>query len=290
MNPFFQKAIYSHVLAATLNGKTDAIADWLLKNKFQAVWPKVADGPYVYKWRPSVTVPFSENLTPAMVEVFHLHGLSVLGWGFVYGNDPIGEANIAVQQIKLLKLDGWIIDAEGKFDGQKASVANAYTITRIIRDALPAIPLAYCGWPRIWNPANGREWHPSAVARAFMQDCDIATPMVYWEGQDPKWAADLLQQSFEQYKRITDKPFIPAGRAYIGDGGRATTANIVSFQHKVQELQLKGISWWFLDHAVKYPEIEAGLAQGQPFDPGQQVEMITCPRCHGLGVIPKEEE
>jgi hypothetical protein len=288
MNPFFQKAIYSHVLAATLDGRVPTISTWLLKNKFQAIWPKVADGAYIYKWRPSITFPFSDNLTAAKVEIFHQYGLLVNGWGFVYGDDPVGEGNIAVQQIKNLKLDGWIIDAEAKFDGQKAAVANAYTITRIIRQAIPDIPLAYCGWPRIWNPSNGKEWHPSAVAKAFMEDCDVASPMVYPDGQDPKWFADILQQSFEQYKRITDKPFVPAGRAYIGDSGRATTENIVSFEHKVADLQLPGISWWFLDHAVKYKEIEAGLVQGTPFDSGPVQIKISCPTCGGKGYILQE--
>ena len=43
INAFLKKAIYSHVLAATLDGKVETIARWLLANGFHAIWPKVAD-------------------------------------------------------------------------------------------------------------------------------------------------------------------------------------------------------------------------------------------------------
>lgn len=279
MSAFERKAIYSHVIGATLGGKVDSIARWLVENNFQAIWPKVADGPYVYRWRPYISVPIADNLTPGVVDIFHSYGLLVLGWGFLYGKDPRGEANIAVSQVKTLRLDGYILDAEGTFDAQPAAVANACTITRIIRDALPDLPLAYCGWPRIWNPKNGGEWHPAAVARAFMVDCDVATPMTYWDGESPTWAAEFLQQSYDQYRRFTDKPFIPAGRAYIGDAGKATRENILAFQNRADKLELPGLSWWFLDHAVKYPAIQAGLKECHPYESKEEPAPEVCPTC-----------
>lgn len=263
---FLKKAIYSHVLAATLDGKVETIARWLLANGFQAIWPKVADGAFAFKWRPPfTTIPYAENLTAGMVEIFHSYGLLVLGWGFLYGKDSIGEATRAISQVKNLRLDGYILDVEGTFDSQPAAEANAYTITRIIKDAIPDTPLAYCGWPRYWNPKSGNEWHPVKVAQAFMSACDVASPMTYWDGESPVWAAEFLQQSYDQWRRITDKLYIPAGRAYIGDAGKATKENIAAFQAKADLLGIGGISWWFLDHAVKYPVIRDGLAATHPY-------------------------
>lgn len=277
---FQKKAIYSHVLAATLDGKIETIARWLLANGFQAIWPKVADGPYPFRWRPPFTaLPYAENLTAGMVEIFHSYGLLVLGWGFLYGKDPKGEATLAVSQVKNLGLDGYILDAEGMFDGQPTAEANAYTITRIIKDAIPDTPLAYCGFPRIWSPKTGGEWHPAKVVRAFMSACDAASPMTYWDGESPAWAAEFLQQSYEQYRRITDKPYVPAGRAYIGDAGKATKETIAAFQARADVLGIKGISWWFLDHAVKYPAIRDGLATTHQYIADIPPVERRCPTC-----------
>jgi hypothetical protein len=280
ISAFQKKAIYSHVLAATLDGKVETIARWLLAHGFQALWPKVADGPYSFKWRPPFsTIPYAENLTQGMVEIFHSFGLLVVGWGFLYGKDPIGEATRAVSAVKTLGLDGYILDAEGTFDGQPAAEANAYTITRIIKDAIPQTPLALCSWPRIWSPKTGGEWHPLKVARAFMSACDVITPMTYWEGESPVWAAEFLQQSRDQWRRITDKPFIPAGRAYTGDAGKATKENMAAFQAKADKLELGGLSWWYLDQAVKNPVIRDGLKATHSYavePPKVERRCVTC--------------
>jgi hypothetical protein len=277
---FLKKSIYSHVLAATLDGRVETIARWLVANGFQALWPKVADGPYPFRWRsPFSTGPYAENLTAGMVEILHSFGLQVIGWGFLYGKNPIGEASRAVSAVKTLHLDGYILDAEGVFDSQLAAVANAYTITRIIKDAVPDVPLALCSWPRIWSPKTGKEWHPLAVAQAFMADCDVITPMTYWDGESPVWAAEFLQQSHDQWRRITDKPIIPAGRAYTGDAGKPTKEAIAAFQARADALILGGVSWWCLDQAVKNPIIRDGLAATHQYTVEVPPVERLCPTC-----------
>jgi hypothetical protein len=274
---FCKKAIYSHVLSTDVIVQTktmtnpqhsSAVADWLNLHGFQAIWPKVADGPSIFRYMNQDTRVTEDNISPESVKLFKSAGLTVIGWGFLYGKDPVGEANIAVVQINRLGLDGYIFDVEGAFDECPAAEAAAYTITRIVRQACPDLPLAYCGWPRHWNPRkpydNLGTWHPVRVAQAFMSVCDVAAPMMYWDGKESFTAIELFKQSLEQYARITNKPVIPTGRAYIGDGGQATVEAIVAFQSKVEQSCL-GISWWFLNHAAKYPEIATGLNFGKQF-------------------------
>lgn len=64
---------------------------------------------------------------------------------------------------------------------------------------------------------------------------------------------------------LSVKPYIPAGRAYVGDAGKATKENILAFTARADTLGIPGMSWWFLDHAVKYPAIKEGLAATQPY-------------------------
>lgn len=212
---------------------------------------KAADGPY--KFGPN-------ELTPAIADIFRRRGISVWGWGFCYGNDAIGEGNIAAQETLRLDLDGWWFDCEGKFEGQTGNEGRFLAMHRTFRNLCPQTPTAYCGWAKPWNPKTGSQWHPAALYKTAMACCNYAMMMAYWSGQTVADAIWELETSFGQWRKITTKPFIPELRAYDGDAGKATADAIVhAGQYAKDSGFCDGVGWWGLDWCYNRPDLLAAL-------------------------------
>ena len=75
---------------------------------FTHVLVKIANGPYIYNgtWNDPT------DYTTPLVDALRNMGIKVWGWHYVYGDDPVGEANIAIRRINQYNLDGYVIDAE----------------------------------------------------------------------------------------------------------------------------------------------------------------------------------
>ena len=81
-----------------------------------------------------------EAVTAAAINALQTAGLDVWGWGFVYGDDPLGEADIAIQRVISLGLRGFVIDAEGQYRDKPLGTATQYM--NRLRAGLPGAPLA----------------------------------------------------------------------------------------------------------------------------------------------------
>ena len=257
INPFFRKTIFLWQVPAVAGGKPAEIADWLKNAGYEGVIVKVADGPWAYK--PPV-IGWSENLSAPLVSALRARGLAVLGYGFLYGANATGEADIAITQVNRYGLDGYVFDVEGQFDGRSNAEANAYAVMSRFRKSCTATPAAFCSWALWRSPRSGATWHPLPVAKAFMQFCDTAMPMVYWGGETAADALYWLTNSLAQWRQFTDKPIVPAGRAYIGDGGTPKADALRAFEQAARENGVPGITWWSMQHAKALPEIWAQLA------------------------------
>jgi hypothetical protein len=260
VNPFERKAGFSWKILAIAGGNPEGFAATVQAAGIETVYVKVADGPKRYKVLRGVL--YIENVTQELVDALRAVGLNVVGWGFLYGKDPMGEAHIAVEQVNRFALDGYVFDVEGQFDAQPGAVANAYSIMRTFKAGCPNIPTAFCWW-YMWHKANqpGVVWHPPQVAKAWMDLADYGLSMCYWGGSTPANALWYLNESHKQWREITQKPLIMAGRAYTGDGGTATPEAIAAFAGRVRELKCAGIAWWSLDSAYANASIWAALAK-----------------------------
>jgi len=268
MNPFNRKTIFLWQVPAIAGGAPAEVAERLKNAGFEGVIVKVADGPYAYR---SNVVGWTENLSAPLVEALRARGIAVMGYGFLYGANPTGEADIASIQTNRYGLDGYVFDVEGQFDSRSNAEANAYAVMARYRKTCPTTPTAFCSWALWKSPRTGSTWHPLPVAKAFMQSCDVGMPMVYWGGETPAEALSWLTPCLAQWQQITDKPIIPAGRAYVGDGGKARPDAVRTFGVAVRQAGLKGISWWSMQHAIAMPEVWAMLAAlpgfASPADP-----------------------
>ena len=93
------------------SGNAAKIAEEAVKAGLTYVLIKIANGVLAYNVNSTTKV----DLVPPVVNALHAKGLQVWGWHYVYGNNPTGEAKIAVQRVQELGLDGYVIDAEDEY-------------------------------------------------------------------------------------------------------------------------------------------------------------------------------
>jgi hypothetical protein len=173
----------------------------------------------------------------------------IYGWGFMVGVNPGTEGAVLAKQVVKLGLDGGISDIESAFERQPGAPARAAKQVLWYK-GFTKKPLGLCSWPRYVSP-SGAAWHPIAVARQFMAaGADFGMPMSYWSGMGTAVPA-FTREVLRQWRTITSKPIIQAGRAYTGEGGTLMPGSMVDFERTVRESGEPGISWWSLKHALK---------------------------------------
>lgn len=271
------KTIFSWNIPEIANGNPKNFAKVLVEGNFEGVLLKAADGNLVHKMKSYSPWPnWGTNVKPSMITELRAVGLKIYLWHYLYGWDPKGELDVAIKQATAFKPDGYVWNSEGSFDSNINAVGNAKLLTEGFEKAFPNIPQALCWWALPKNPNYDTvEWHPIKVAKAFLEIVDCAMPMMYWGGVGPEQAVNYLLTSLGIWKTITNKPLIPIGRAYTGDGGIVNPSAISAFALKVTELSkaynLLGNSWWSIDKAYYYPDVWSVLKDLPKFGPSDQV-------------------
>jgi len=260
----YGKQIFSWNVPAIYNGNPEKFVDLLKDGGFEAVALKAGDGNRIHTLGSASGYPsWGENVRQELVDALRAAGIRVYLWHFLYGGDPKGELAVAVSQCQRFKPDGYIWDVEGAFDIKIAAESNARLISRGLKAACPNTRQTLCWWALPKSPVSGTEWHPIRVAKAWLETVDSAMPMDYWQGSSAADAMSYLNKSLTIWRTITDKPLVPAGRAYDGDGGNATPDGIRAFANSVKnsahDLNLVGTSWWSLDKAIQNPAVWAAL-------------------------------
>ena len=202
---------------------------------------KIADGNYPNNISKSNSG--QKDLVGPAVDAFRTAGISVWGWHYVYGYDPVGEAAIAEQRVKQFALDGYMIDAEAEY---KNKPTQAKLFMKNLRSRLPGVPLGICSYR---FPYYHMEFPWSAFA-----SCDFNMPQVYWAGS--KVPGYQLRTSYSQFKSLGySMPFFPLGAAYTEFGWKPTVAEIAEFRSTVKDLRLPGYGWWeWYEATVRCPE------------------------------------
>lgn len=250
------------------NGDAQQIVAQAHAGGLRHVLVKVTDG--------SASFPHSthEGLTVAAINALRMAGIEVWGWGFVYGADPIGEADIAIQRTNALNLSGFVIDAEEHYRAKPAGTATQYM--ERLRAALPDLPLGLSSFrfPSVQGSYPFDE---------FLAQCQIAMPQVYWVGRSGGDAARELERSCQEYTdRWPDLIYIPTGAAY-GEWQEnhtwwwtARPDQVTAFLAKAQELGLQAANFWSWQHArfdsanPDYPGTQLWQAvAGTPWPAGQ---------------------
>lgn len=216
-------------------GNPAAIARRASEAGLSHVLIKIADGPRAY----------NVDLAAPVVEALKASGIQVWGWQFVYGNEPFGEADIAIHRIKTLALAGFVINAEVDYKGKNAA-ASAYMES--LRGGT-SVPLALSSF-RYPN------YHKKLPWAEFLSHCDFNMPQVYWvQADNPDQQLDRSISQFQGYPPVL--PIIPTGAAYEEGGWRPKPAEITQFLRHVRQIGLPAANFWSWDYA--------GSSEGQDF-------------------------
>jgi hypothetical protein len=211
---------------------------------------KIADGTHDYNVSVSI---------PRTIQALRTYnpGIQILGWQFVYGYDPIGEAQKAVERILELNLDGFAVDAEAEYKLPGRRLAAITYMDRLrsgVGDAFP-IGLSSYRYP---------SYHPQIPWKEFLSRCDYNAPQVYWMyAHNPGQQLERCLAEFHalnQAQGIPPLPIIPTGAAWKENGWQVTPAEVIEFLDTAKRLALGGANFWSWQHARRLPDVWDAVA------------------------------
>lgn len=254
------KSIFIWQIEGCHGGDISKIVADLIAGNFQSV---ILHSTNVNNWRTTARISLAKALQAA--------GIAVFGGCAIYGADSYGEGTTAGQICSEFNLAGWVFDAESAFDiCDHPDSAAVHVLQEFSSHAQAGALKGWCWW--CFPHAVGRptvEYHPIKILKAAMGYADLGIPMMYWSwGDDPASVIRYINESWSQWREITQKPIAPVGRAYIGDGGTPTPESIIAFEARARELGAVGVTWWSMQHAldtVHLPEVWNTLAALKPF-------------------------
>lgn len=222
------KGFYIWKIHRCEGGNVQAIVSRAKDAGLTHVLVKIADGSSAY----------NVDLATPLVEALKNEGVQVWGWQFVYGREPFEEAGIAAHRVKVLALDGFIVNAEVDYKGKYAA-ASAYMGE--LRRSLPDAPIGLSSfrYPR---------YHPTLPWTEFLSQCDYNFPQVYWLKNDNP--AEQIDSTIAQFQNVYPaRPIIPTGAAYEEFGWRPTPAHLQEFLSHAREIGIPAVNFWSWDYA-----------------------------------------
>lgn len=231
------KGIFIWQIASCEGGSPTKIAAKASAAGFSHVLLKIGNGASVYQ-------P-NESMLNSTILALRSFGIEAWGWHYVYGDNPTGEANIAISQVQKYGLDGYVIDAEGEYETQ-AKTNQAKAFMNALRASLPTLPIALCSY-------RYPSLHPGLPWAAFLEKCDLNMPQVYWEqshnpgNQLTRSVSEFSNPSLVRYMRHVH----PVGAAYDTVGWKPTPAEITEFFQTAKNLGLSAASAYSWDASTR---------------------------------------
>ena len=237
------KGFYIWKILETELGDTQLVADIAAQSNYTHLMVKIADGDHTYNVDPIS----GADLVPPLLDALKSQDIQRWGWHFVYGYDPVAEADIAIRRINQLDLDGYVIDAESDYKLPGRATA-ARTFMDRLRKALPNFPIALSSY-------RYPSYHPQLPWSEFLQKCDYNMPQVYWlQNHNP---AEQLIRSVREFEALEPfRPIIPTGAAFKESGWYSTPQDVVEFLETAQSLNLSAANFWEWSNCRLYlPEV-----------------------------------
>jgi hypothetical protein len=223
-------------------GNANAIAAAAQSAGLTHVLIKIADGIYSFNIDQNTKI----DLVPPVVQALRAKGIQVWGWHYVYGYNPTGEAQIAVQRVNQFNLDGYVIDAEAEYKLPGRDVA-ARKFMDVLRQGIPNTPVALCSYrfPTL---------HPQLPWKDFLDRCDYNMPQVYWQAAHNP-GAQLLRCVREFQAIAPFRPITPTGPVYKAGDWMPTPADVVEFLDTAKSLNLSAANFfeWYYARNIMRP-------------------------------------
>ena len=225
------KGFYTWKIPLCENGDVNAILSAAKAAGLTHVLIKIADGIKPYNIDPTTGLDYAMLLA----QTLRSNGIQTWGWHYVYGDNPLSEANMAIQRIAQINVDGYVIDAESEYKepGKKDA---ALRFMDQLRSTLHDFPIALSSF-------RYPSYHPTLPWREFLDKCDFNMPQVYW--MQAHNAGAQLSQSVRQFQAMTPyRPIIPTGAAFREHGWQPTTDEILDFLQTAKSLNLSAANFW----------------------------------------------
>jgi SnoaL-like domain len=220
-------------------GAPEAIAQKAVSAGLTHVLIKIAERTYGFGFDKN-----GRDLVPPIAEALRARGLQVWGWHYIYGDQPTGEASIAIKRSTELHLDGYVIDAESEFKlPGKAAVAR--TFMSALRAGLPNLPIALSSY-------RYPSLHPQLPWKDFLEKCDLSMPQVYWEqAHNPDQQLVRCANEFANPALVGwVRPMLPTGSAYGVGNWKASPEEVKRFLDKAISLALPAANFYSWDYAT----------------------------------------
>lgn len=212
---------------------------------FSHVLIKIANGIYSYNYDWDHMI----DLVPPVAQALKSYGIQVWGWHYVYGDDPINEARIAIRRVQDLSLDGYVIDAEAEYKESGKTTAARQFMTELRSGLGNNFPIALSSY-------RYPSLHPIPWS-AFLEKCDYTMPQVYWmQAHNP--GSQLIQTVYEYENLAYHPPMVPVGSAFTEHGWAPTTTEILEFLDTARSLNLTAANFyeWYNCREVLTPQHE----------------------------------
>jgi Putative peptidoglycan binding domain len=165
-----------------------------------------------------------------LVAELHANGLKVCAWQYVYGSNPVGEANLGARAAAN-GADCLVIDAEAQYEGHY-SAAQTY-IADLRAKVGPSYPLGLASFPYVY-------YHTALPYSVFLgpNGAQYNAPQMYWK--DIETSIDTVYANTYISNRVYGRPIFPLGQTY----NHPSSSDLLRFREEAVDYGATGLSWW----------------------------------------------
>ena len=166
----------------------------------------------------------------ALVDSLHANGLRVCAWQYVYGSQPIFEAEAGAAAVQA-GADCLLIDAESEYEGK---YIQAQEYVKKLRQLIgSSFPVALAGFPYV-------DYHPAFPYSVFLGagGAQFNVPQMYWP--DIGTTVDDVYSHTYEFNSVYRRPIEPLGEV----AGNPPPRQVVRFRQMSRAYGAAGVSWW----------------------------------------------
>lgn len=224
----------------------ESLGAFLELNKIRWVSFKLANGIYRYN-----QVGGNDKLLIDYMVACEAHGVKVGGWSYNYPEKAGAQAGVIGERVEkfsnAVKFDHWMVDIESEW--KKPNLGGSIDLLLAISSINKKFPVGFCSYryPELHAPLN--------FSRFLKNDTiKFNAPQVYWIGAHDVTAQ--LDRSFDQYAKLTNKPFVPIGAAFGYGDWKPTTDDLKEFVSHCISRKWYTYGWWSLDWVLSHNRLD----------------------------------
>ncbi|MFN2608607.1 MAG: hypothetical protein ABR511_12075 [Acidimicrobiales bacterium] len=207
LSPLAGKGMWVWKFRQSEGGDADALVAKAVAAGLHQLWVRIGDSQDGF---------YGADVLATLVPKAHARGLAVIGWGFPYLYDPVGDAGWSAQALAWrgaggTALDGFSPDVEMATEGVALTDLRARVYLGLVRQAAGrrlVVATVYRPTDRLWAI------YPYAAMAPYV---DAFAPMVYWGCTEP---GDAASQAIDRLSTLRPVHLIGQGYDMADEGGR----------------------------------------------------------------------